>query len=440
MATPVVMPKLGMSMQEGRVVAWAVPPGGAVERGRPVVVIESEKAEVELEATASGVLRHLYVSIDETVRCGTLLAAIAGADEPFDAEAFRRAHERAERAPAPDAARTPPAPASRAPVAPPAPPAPGTAPRVAVAPAARARARALGVDPARLAGSGPGGRVVREDVEAWAARTVPVAPGVRLEVLEQGAGAPVLLLPGFGSDVAVFARQAPVLASRWRVLAVNPRGVALSSSPEAERYDVAELAADAAAVCAARAGAGPAHVIGASLGAAVALELALAAPGRVRSLVLVTPFLAAPPRLVAVLDAWCRLAREVAPETLAHALVPWLFGATSLADERARARNARGLAEIAARVPAATLARQAAGLRAWSARGDALARVAAPTLVVAGEEDLLVPDAAAVAEAIPGAALRRVPGAGHAVALEAPEVVNHAILAHLERATGSGAS
>jgi hypothetical protein len=57
--------------------------------------------------------------------------------------------------------------------------------------------------------------------------------------------------------------------------------------------------------------------------------------------------------------------------------------------------------------------------------------------VVAGADDLLAPDAAAVARAIPGAELLRVPGAGHAVALENHEAVNDAILAHLSRA-GSG--
>jgi len=107
-ATPIAMPKLGMSMQEGRVVAWPLPLGARVERGQTVVVIESEKAEVEIEATASGLLRHLYVAVDETVPCGTLLGAITEtASEPFDAEAFRAAHDRpiAAAAPAREAAK-----------------------------------------------------------------------------------------------------------------------------------------------------------------------------------------------------------------------------------------------------------------------------------------------------------------------------------------------
>jgi pyruvate dehydrogenase E2 component (dihydrolipoamide acetyltransferase) len=425
MPTPIAMPKLGMSMQEGRVVAWPLALGAAVARGQIVLVIESEKAEVEIEATASGFLRHLYVAVDATVPCGTLLGAIVETqDEGFDAESFRIAHDHPE---APRASATAAPHAATAPEV--------TTPRGArkpIAPAARARARELGVDPERVPGSGPGGRVTREDIEAWAARhehCIEVAPGVALEVPATGRGDSIVLLPGFGTDVAVFARQVPALESSFRVLGVNPRGVAGSDAPPADSYDVARMAEDAA--CAFD---GRAHIIGASLGAAVALELALAHPGRVRSLVLVTPFVAASPRLIAVLTAWCRLAAEASPEALASALVPWLFGAATLADERIRSRNVRGLAEIVARVPAATLVRQAAGLLVWSGtRGADLVRISVPTLVVAGGDDLLAPDAAAVARAIPGAEFFLVPGAGHAVALEDYEAVNEAILAHLSR-------
>jgi len=138
--------------------------------------------------------------------------------------------------------------------------------------------------------------VTRADVDAWAAARealVPVAAGVSLEVRAQGEGDPVLLLPGFGADISVFARQVPELALTHRVLGVNPRGVGLSDAPEQERYDVAQAASDAAAVSEA-----PAHVVGASLGAAVAIELALAHPeafGEVADDRLEFPLLTFPP-------------------------------------------------------------------------------------------------------------------------------------------------
>ncbi|HTD27436.1 MAG TPA: alpha/beta fold hydrolase, partial [Candidatus Elarobacter sp.] len=356
MAVPLAMPKLGMTMREGRVVSWPRAVGAPVEKGEVVLVIESEKAEVEIEAPASGVLRHVYVPEGETVPSGTLLAAItATVEEPFDVRAFREQHDRPAAAPAAarllPAAETPLSPARRGTAAP-------------ITPAARALARELHVDPARIPGTGPGGRVTREDVEAWAARRrdlVPVAEGVALEVPSEGAGDPVVLLPGFGTDVSMFARQIPELAARWRVRGVNPRGVGLSDAPEADAYDVGTAAADVAALLDT-----PAHVIGASLGAAVAFELALARPALVRSLTLITPFVEAGPRLLAVIDAWCRVASEASPEAVARLVLPWMFSAEYLADEGRRERTVRGLAATAARVPASTLVRTAAGMRSWS--------------------------------------------------------------------------
>jgi pimeloyl-ACP methyl ester carboxylesterase len=422
--TALAMPRLGMTMQEGKVVAWRAAAGDTVSRGQVVLVIESEKAEVEIESPADGVLRHIYVEPGRTVPCATLLAALTGTpDEPFDAEAFRRESE-----PSSAAAAAAPASAGPAPGAPrPRTPRRGVGP---VTPAARRRARELGLDPAGVPGTGPGGRVTREDVEAWAAARAgrrEAADGVFLEVPSQGEGDPVALLPGFGADVSAFALQVPALVKAHRVLGVNPRGVGLSDAPEAERYDPATAARDVAAL-----GEAPLHVIGASLGAAVAIELALEHPGRVRSLTLVTPFVRAGARLLAVIDAWCRLAAEASPEALARAIVPWVFSTALLADEAARERTVRGFAQMTARSGPASLARWAAGLRAWSGtrEGD-LGRIAAPTLVVAAADDLLTPEGPAIAGAIPGARCAVVPGAGHALTLEAPDAVNEAIRAHL---------
>jgi pimeloyl-ACP methyl ester carboxylesterase len=463
MPVPVAMPRLGMSMREGKVVDWPVALGERVEKGQTVVVIESEKAEVEVEATAGGFLRHVYVEPDETVPCGTLLAALTeSADEPFDAEAFAESHR----------AATPPAEApaeAQAAARAPAPRGEGEGEgrtaaarrgrgRRPVAPAARALARQLGLDvddPALVPGTGPGGRVTRADVEDAARRReslVRVDEGVSLEVLRDGDadGEPVLFLPGFAADASAFSFQAQSLARArgFAVLAPNPRGVGLSDAPDLGRYEVETAARDAAAVL--EQTAGPAHVVGASLGAAIALELALAEPARVRSLTLVTPFLEATPRLLAVTEACVAAARaagEAAPETLARVLLPWLFSPRDggvLAEPALRERTLRGLAAMLARVPAATLARSAAGLAAWSGkRRSADARVLGdhriPVLVLAGADDLLTPDAAAVAEALPDARLETIAGAGHALTSDAPEAVNELLGAHLRAQSASRA-
>ena len=435
-AIAVRMPKLGLTMEEGRVVAWPRPLGDRIEKGTLLVVIESEKAEAEIDATAEGFLRHVYVAAGETVPCGALLAALtATSDEAFDAAEFARREGGAPAAPAPSTAAR--APTPRAPVA--------AAPGGPAAPAARALARELGVDLSSVRGTGPGGRITRQDVEAFAAvraaealapgaERVEVAQGVALECLRGGRGDPVLLLPGFGVDVSSFAPQATRLSETHAVIGLAPRGVGGSSAPVLPRYDVSRTAADAAAALEALGVTGPAHVIGASLGAAVALELAFACPERVRSLALLTPFLAPTPRLLAVADAWARAASEAKPDTLARLLAPWLFSDATLGDEGRRERMLRGLAPMLARTPATALARTVEGLRAWrGAEREVLARLRVPVVVVVGASDILTPDGEAVAEAIPGAALARVAGAGHAVAVEAPEAVNAALVAHLAR-------
>ncbi len=432
MATAVAMPKLGMTMEEGLVVDWAVALGASVGQGEIVLVIESEKANVEIEAPASGVLRHVYVEPGETVPCGTLLAAITDdAEVAFDADAFAAAYAPPVGFDAkPIGGGTAPAPAPS--------PAPPTIRRgrVPVSPAARFLARRLDIDVGRVTGTGPGGRVVRGDVQAWADRRErlrPVADGVRLDVLEQGAGETVVVLPGFGTDVSVFAQQLPALANGHRVLGVNPRGVAGSDAPAADVYEVAHAARDAAALIDGRA-----HVVGASLGAAVAIELALAAPEKVRSLTLLTPFVAPDARLDAVCESWARLALEVPPASLARTLLPWFFSSDFLADVAGRERVTRGLAATLARVPAPTLARALAGLRAWAGtRTSDLARIAVPTLVIAAGADLLTPAAAAVAAAIPRARLVEMPGSGHAVSIEAADAVTAAITSHLADIEGS---
>jgi len=157
--TPVRMPKLGMTMEEGTVVEWRAVLGGRVEKGQVLLVIESEKNEAEIEATATGFLRHVYAAPGAVAPCGALLAALTETpDEAFDAAAFAAAEAPLRtKAPA-TAARTQLAMAT-APAT--------TAERRPIAPAARALAKQLGLDAERVPGTGPGGRVTREDVAAF---------------------------------------------------------------------------------------------------------------------------------------------------------------------------------------------------------------------------------------------------------------------------------
>lgn len=422
-AIAIAMPRLGMTMQEGTVVEWPVPIGGSVAKGETILVIETEKAESEIDATASGTFRHVYAEPGETLACGALLAAITEeADEAFDPDEFASSYVRPEGSLAPESGPAPiQEPIRRA--------APAGA-RKAVAPAARALARKLAVDLELVSGSGPNGRVTVQDVQGFAASRealTRVEEGVGLEVLRDGAGDPVVLLPGFGTDVSSFALQTPALVADFLVIGVNPRGVGASDAPELDCYDVIHAAEDVALVLKA-----PAHVVGASLGAAVAIELALAHPERVRSLSLITPFLEASLRLLAFAEAWARISREASAETVAAFLAPWLFGERLLADEKARARTLRGLAQSVRRVPAASLERSAAGLAAWSGtRGPDLVEIVVPTLVLLAGDDLLTPDGEAVAAAIPNAKCEVIPGCGHALAIDGAQELTRLLRAHL---------
>ena len=74
--TPIVLPKEGMNMVEATVVAWRKAPGERVEQGEPVVAVETDKVELEIEAPVSGVLREVLVAVDEDAPVGATLGLI----------------------------------------------------------------------------------------------------------------------------------------------------------------------------------------------------------------------------------------------------------------------------------------------------------------------------------------------------------------------------
>ena len=171
--TRVVMPKLSEAMETGKLLRWLKQEGEPVAGGDIIAEIETDKADIELEAFGGGVLRKVLVSPGATVPVGNLIAVIADASEDIASVVGAAGSA----APAPS-----PAPASAAagavahaasagvgtaaPVSPAAPvgPPPGT--RLRASPLARKLAERAGVDLARIPGTGPGGRIIQRDVEA----------------------------------------------------------------------------------------------------------------------------------------------------------------------------------------------------------------------------------------------------------------------------------
>ena len=173
----------------------------------------------------------------------------------------------------------------------------------------------------------------------------------------------------------------------------------------------------------------------------MALELALTHPEKVRSLTLLTPFLEVTPRLEAFTRVWIRARQEASVEGTAEILAPWLFGNAILGNASARSRMLRGLSQTISRTAAETLERQAQGLIEWSdTRASDLSELSVPTLIVAGGEDLLTPDASRVADALPQAHLETIEGCGHALSTDGGPRVTEIILKHLTAQSEGGLS
>ncbi|MBU7587882.1 MAG: pyruvate dehydrogenase complex dihydrolipoamide acetyltransferase [Sphingopyxis terrae] len=167
------MPALSPTMEEGTLAKWLVKEGDSVQSGDLLAEIETDKATMEFEAVDEGTIAQILIPEGtDNVKVGTVIAVIAGEDE--DAGSAKVAPTPA---PAPAAKANPaPAPAAApapAPTAAPAPAAQGE--RIKASPLAKRIAADKGIDLAALTGSGPGGRIVKADLEGAAASTAAPA-------------------------------------------------------------------------------------------------------------------------------------------------------------------------------------------------------------------------------------------------------------------------
>jgi pimeloyl-ACP methyl ester carboxylesterase len=408
------MPRLGLTMVEGTVVEWRAKPGDDLQKGQIVLVIESEKVEVEVEAFVAGKLAAIYVDSGTTVPIGSLLGAIADPAETFDREAFEKTFvPELEGAPAGAAPATA---ELRAPRVPSREPAAG----VKAAPAARALAKKLGVELESVSGTGPGGRISVEDVE----RAASSGPGLAIDV--EGSGPVLLLISGFGVDKTSWRRQIDGLRSSFAIVGFDHRGIGASRPTPDDSLTVALMAEDAATALSDKK---PATVVGASMGAAIAIELAIAHPDVVKALVLITPAVEKDARLEAVLRSWIEFELPQS-EARIRSMLPWFLSRNFLGEAPKREAAAQALRAMAGRTPLPVLRHHARAFGAWlGTRVGELGRISVPTLVIAGAEDLLIPlpQAEHVAGSIPGARLEVLDGAGHAVAIEGAERVNELI-------------
>lgn len=260
MATIIEMPKLSDTMTEGTLVRWLKKPGDMVEIGDEIAEIETDKATMSMEAFDEGILHECYVAEGDKVPLGGRLAILLDEGEEPPAPGAEVSAP-AEAVPAADTESaqesSPPARSASAVAAPPATAAPvdSGGGRVAASPLARRVAAERGVNLAQIQGSGPGGRIVKRDVEnapvglsrpaAAGGAAAPSAPVIRAvagegderqplsgmrSVIAERLLASKTQIPHFYLTVDVDA--APLLAFRKKINEVT------ESDPEANKYTI----------------------------------------------------------------------------------------------------------------------------------------------------------------------------------------------------------
>jgi len=181
MATKVIMPKLSPTMEEGQISRWLKKEGDKVSMGEPLAEIDTDKATMEMQALGNGVLRKILINAGESAPLGQLIAVIGEPNEDIAAVLAEApaagAKPQEQKKPEPQKAPEQPAPAPQAKAAAasaqPQPtidngrqPKPSDSGRMIVSPLAARMAAEAGIDLRSLQGSGPGGRIIKKDIEA----------------------------------------------------------------------------------------------------------------------------------------------------------------------------------------------------------------------------------------------------------------------------------
>jgi pimeloyl-ACP methyl ester carboxylesterase len=407
MATEVILPRVDMDMTSGKFGQWFFQEGAAVEKGQPLFEIETDKAAMEVEAPASGVLRGVSAKSGDELPVGSVIAWICGPDEAYKAPPIAASAVAEPRAVAPAREASPHHGQTSGEVL----------VGLRATPTARRLARERGVDLARLGGSGPKGRIQAKDVAApKGGRAAAGRAALRRVWFEQGEAAPLVFLHGFGADLNAWRPLIRVLKSARPILALDLPGHGKSALAGAINFEAiigtieATLVEEAISAF---------HLVGHSLGGAVAGAIAARDSRRVRSLTLISPAGLGPEINDAFRAGFLGAQSE---ETLA----PWVRLLTSRESIYQSALVKTALRQRAD--PALVIGQEkiasslfAGGAQAFSIR-ESLARLAIPAKVIFGLDDQIIP--ARHASGLSGAiALHLFAHVGHMPHLEAQAAV-----------------
>lgn len=251
------------------------------------------------------------------------------------------------------------------------------------------------------------------------------------------AGEPLVFVHGYTGDITDWRHQIEPFSTDYQLMIFDNRGHGKSEAPaDRSTYTVEQMADDAEALVA-EVGFERYHLLGHSMGGAIAQEIALRSAGRLRSLTLedTSPlFDLSGNEMLAKLSA----ARNQIAETQGMgALAQWKSPFPT--PPHMPANRVVEVAERLSRMSVDAFIGAQAGLDSWAGSVDRLASIVAPTLVIVGDRDFapLVEASKMLASTIPNAKLEVIPECGHAPQFERPELFNAALRRHLESATAS---
>jgi pimeloyl-ACP methyl ester carboxylesterase len=252
-------------------------------------------------------------------------------------------------------------------------------------------------------------------------------------------GEPLFFVHGYTGDVSDWRHQVAEFASTHRVLVMDHRGHGRSEAPtDRSSYTIEQMAADVEAL-AEELGFERYHLVGHSMGGAVAQEVALRSPGRLISLTLHDTghvFELSKVEMIAKFTEY----RHMVAETQGMAAVA-AIKIPAPRPPHAKPEREEEERERLARMSVDAFIGASKGLDAWQGTRERLGSIVTPTMVIYGDLDffLLIESAKHMARTIPNAVLEVVPEAAHSPQYERPELFNAALRRHLERSTGGAA-